>query len=43
MKGQVADLTAATFKGDDGLKTAFFAETTAKISRAGQRRQGVHA
>ena len=31
MKGQVADLTAATFKGDDGLKTAFFAETTSKI------------
>ena len=31
MKGQVADLTAATFKGDDGLKTSFFAETTSKI------------
>jgi len=31
MKGQVADLTTATFKGDDGLKTAFFAETTSKI------------
>src|SRR6202041_1525008 len=28
MKGQVADLSTATFKGDDGLKTAFFAETT---------------
>ena len=31
MKGQVADLSTATFKGDDGLKTAFFAETTSKI------------
>ena len=31
MKGQVADLSAATFKGDDGLKTSFFAETTSKI------------
>jgi topoisomerase-4 subunit A len=31
MKGQVADLTAATFKGDDGLKTSFFAETTSKV------------
>ena len=31
LKGQVADLSAATFKGDDGLKTSFFAETTSKI------------
>jgi topoisomerase IV subunit A len=31
LKGQVADLSAATFKGDDGLKTAFFAETTSKV------------
>ena len=31
MKGQVADLSAAAFKGDDGLKTSFFAETTSKI------------
>ena len=31
MKGQVSDLSTATFKGDDGLKTAFFAETTSKI------------
>ena len=31
LKGQVADLSAATFKGDDGMKTSFFAETTSKI------------
>ncbi|HVP99011.1 MAG TPA: DNA topoisomerase IV subunit A, partial [Roseiarcus sp.] len=31
LKGQVADLSGATFKGDDALKTAFFAETTSKI------------
>jgi len=31
MKGQVADLSAVAFKGDDGLKTSFFAETTSKI------------
>ena len=31
MKGQVADLTGAAFKGDDALKTSFFAETTSKI------------
>src|SRR5271154_6877042 len=31
LKGQVADLTGAAFKGDDGLKTSFFAETTSKI------------
>ena len=31
LKGQVADLSSATFKGDDGLKTSFFAETTSKI------------
>ena len=31
LKGQVADLSGATFKGDDGMKTSFFAETTSKI------------
>ena len=31
MKGHVADLSAATFKGDDGLQTSFFAETTSKM------------
>ncbi len=31
LKGQVADLTGLTFKGDDALKTSFFAETTSKI------------
>jgi topoisomerase-4 subunit A len=31
LKGQVADLTGAAFKGDDALKTSFFAETTSKI------------
>ena len=31
LKGQVADLSTASFKGDDGLKTAFFAETTSKL------------
>ena len=31
MKGQVADISGATFKGDDGLRTSFFAETTSKI------------
>ena len=31
MKGQVADLSSVSFKTDDGLKTAFFAETTSKI------------
>ena len=31
LKGQVADLSTATYKGDDGLKTSFFAETTSKI------------
>jgi topoisomerase-4 subunit A len=31
LKGHVADLSTATFKGDDGLKTSFFAETTTKI------------
>ena len=31
LKGQVADLSTATFKGDDALKTSFFAETTSKI------------
>ncbi len=31
LKGQVADLSTATFKGDDALQTSFYAETTAKI------------
>ena len=31
LKGQVADLSSVAFKGDDGLKTSFFAETTSKI------------
>ena len=31
LKGHVADLSTATFKGDDGLQTSFFAETTSKI------------
>src|SRR5215218_3358434 len=31
LKGHVADLSGVGFKGDDALKLAFFAETTAKI------------
>ncbi len=31
LKGQVADLSTASFKGDDGLKTAFFADTRSKL------------
>ncbi|NIX77648.1 DNA topoisomerase IV subunit A [Microvirga terricola] len=31
MKGHVADTSSVQFKGDDSLKTAFFAETTSKI------------
>lgn len=31
MKGHQADTNAVQFKGDDSLKTAFFAETTSKI------------
>ena len=31
LRGQVADLSALVFKADDGLKLAFFAETTSKI------------
>ena len=31
LKGQVADLSSLAFKGDDGLETSFFAETTSKI------------
>ena len=31
LKGQVADLSGATFKGDDALQISFFAETTSKI------------
>ncbi len=31
LKGQVADLSALQFKGDDALSVSFFAETTSKI------------
>jgi topoisomerase-4 subunit A len=31
MKGHVADLSKVEFKGDDRLRTSFFAETTSKI------------
>ena len=31
LRGQVADLSGLAFKADDGLKLAFFAETTSKI------------
>jgi len=31
LKGHVADLSTATFKGDDGLQASFFAETTSKV------------
>jgi len=31
MKGHQADLSGVQFKGDDSLRTAFFAETTSKI------------
>ena len=31
MKGHVADLSGVQFKGDDALRTSFFAETTSKI------------
>ena len=31
LKGQVADLGALPFKGDDSLRTAFFAETVSKV------------
>jgi topoisomerase IV subunit A len=31
LRGQVADLSGLTFKTDDGLKRAFFAETTSKL------------
>ncbi|WP_112663597.1 DNA topoisomerase IV subunit A [Microvirga flavescens] len=31
MKGHQTDISAVQFKGDDNLKTAFFAETTSKI------------
>ncbi len=31
MKGHVADLSGATFKGDDKLGASFFAETTSKL------------
>jgi topoisomerase-4 subunit A len=31
LKGHQADLSSLAFKGDDGLKTSFFAETTSKV------------
>lgn len=31
LKGQIADISNIQFKGDDSLKTSFFAETTSKI------------
>jgi topoisomerase-4 subunit A len=31
LRGQVADLSNLTFKADDGLRAAFFAETTSKL------------
>ena len=31
LKGHVADLSTLAYKGDDALKTSFFAETTSKI------------
>jgi topoisomerase IV subunit A len=31
LKGQVADLSSATFKGEDALATSFFADTMSKI------------
>jgi topoisomerase-4 subunit A len=31
LKGHVQDLSTLSFKGDDGLKLAFFTETTAKV------------
>jgi topoisomerase IV subunit A len=31
LRGQVADLANLTFKADDGLRVAFFAETTSKL------------
>ncbi len=31
LKGQVADVSSVSFKGDDSLKTSFFAETTSKL------------
>lgn len=31
LKGHVQDLSTLAFKGDDGLRTAFFTETTAKL------------
>ena len=31
LKGHVQDRSTLTFKGDDGLRTAFFTETTAKV------------
>jgi topoisomerase-4 subunit A len=31
LRGQVADLSSLAFKADDGLKLAFFAETTSKV------------
>ena len=40
LKGHVADLSGVQFKGDDGLKTSFFTETTAKILVVADERQG---
>ncbi len=31
LKGHIQDHATLSFKGDDGLRTAFFSETTAKI------------
>jgi topoisomerase IV subunit A len=31
LRGQIADLSSLAFKADDGLKLAFFAETTSKL------------
>ena len=42
MKGHVADVSGATFKGDDSLQTSFFARDDVETAGAGRRRQGVH-
>jgi topoisomerase-4 subunit A len=42
MKGHVADLAAVQFKGDDKLKTSFFAETTEGPGH-GDEREVLHA
>ena len=43
LKGHVADLSTATFKGDDSLQTSFFAETTSKILVLASDGKVVHA